>query len=103
MPLFARTCLRGRTRRPLYASPPHPVATLDVCAVLRAGWGRVCVQLVPTLRVLYDTMATKAAAHTFVYLLLILFLILTEDAGFNERLQTIVRGGRAVCRATAPR
>jgi hypothetical protein len=48
-------------------------------------------QLVPTLRVLYDTMATKAAAHTFVYLLLILFLIMTEDAGFNERLQTIVR------------
>ena len=48
-------------------------------------------QLVPTLRVLYGAMVTKLTEHTFVYLLLILFLILTEDAGFNDRLQTIVR------------
>ena len=62
----------------------------------------------PTLRVLYDVMSTKQSEHTFVYLLLILFLILTEDAGFNERLQTIVRaqrrdGQRALLRLLPPR
>jgi len=60
------------------------------------------LQLVPTLRVLYNAMSTKQAEHTFVYLLLILFLILTEDAGFNERLQTIVRRpGPGSARSTA--
>ena len=42
------------------------------------------------MKVLYAVTTSKVTEHTYVYLLLILFLILTEDPGFNERLQTVV-------------
>jgi len=48
-------------------------------------------QVVPALRALYTAMSTKTSDHTYLYLLLILFLILTEDPSFIERLQTTVR------------